>query len=79
MEAVTGTAAVLLAHQGGWDETLMVLAPIVVVAALLHRANRRAKQHVAARGQAVQGPADPGGSGGSSPPSGTDPPPPDRE
>ena len=47
MEVVAETAAVLLAHQGGWDETLMVLAPVVLVAALLHRANRRAKQHLA--------------------------------
>ena len=41
--------AVVLAHQGGWDETLLVLAPVVVVAALLYRANRRAKQHLADR------------------------------
>jgi cyanate permease len=34
----------LLAHQGGWDETLMVLAPIAVFALLLALANRRANQ-----------------------------------
>jgi hypothetical protein len=34
--------AALLAHQGGWDEILMVLAPIVIFAGLLVVANRRA-------------------------------------
>jgi hypothetical protein len=33
----------LLAHQGGWDETLFVLAPLLVIGALLLLANRRAK------------------------------------
>ncbi|HET6950803.1 MAG TPA: hypothetical protein VFI47_10530 [Acidimicrobiales bacterium] len=32
----------VIAHQGGWDELLMVLVPIVVFAALLIVANRRA-------------------------------------
>jgi hypothetical protein len=34
--------AVLLAHQGGWDEILMVLVPIVIFGVLLVVANRRA-------------------------------------
>ena len=34
--------SVLLAHQGGWDEILMVLVPIVLFAVLLVVANRRA-------------------------------------
>ena len=50
--------ALLLAHQGGWDETLMVLAPVVVVAALLHRANRRAKQQLARQAPTADGAAD---------------------
>lgn len=33
--------AVLLAHQGGWDEFLMVAAPIIAFALLLRSANRR--------------------------------------
>jgi hypothetical protein len=33
----------LLAHQGGWDETLFVLAPLLVIGGLLLLANRRAK------------------------------------
>jgi len=32
----------LLAHQGGWDEILMVLVPVSVFAALLYFANKRA-------------------------------------
>jgi hypothetical protein len=32
----------LLAHQGGWDEVLMVLVPIAIFAVLLVVANRRA-------------------------------------
>jgi len=31
----------LLGHQGGWDEILLVVAPIAVVAALLWLAKRR--------------------------------------
>jgi hypothetical protein len=32
----------MLAHQGGWDELLMVLVPILIFALLLVIANRRA-------------------------------------
>jgi hypothetical protein len=35
-------AAAVLAHQGGWDEFLMVAAPVGIFAALLFSANRRA-------------------------------------
>jgi cytochrome c oxidase assembly factor CtaG len=31
----------LFAHQGGWDETLFILAPVVVFAVLLILARRR--------------------------------------
>jgi hypothetical protein len=34
----------VLAHQGGWDELLLVAAPISVFAGLLWLANRRAGQ-----------------------------------
>ena len=34
--------ATVLAHQGGWDEILMVVGPIVIFALLLRAANRRA-------------------------------------
>jgi hypothetical protein len=33
--------ALVLAHQGGWDEALFVAVPIAVFAALLAVANRR--------------------------------------
>ena len=41
--------AVVLAHQGGWDETLLVIVPLVIIAVLLVLANRRAKQLQALR------------------------------
>jgi len=34
-------AAVVLAHQGGWDEALMVVVPIGLFVGLLWAANRR--------------------------------------
>ena len=37
-------ASVVVAHQGGWDEILMVLAPILLFAGLLYVANKRADQ-----------------------------------
>src|SRR5918994_3618202 len=40
--SVAEVTTVVLAHQGGWDEMLMVLVPILVFAALLVVANRRA-------------------------------------
>ena len=39
--ATSGIPAALLAHQGGWDEILLVAGPIVVVAGLLWLARRR--------------------------------------
>jgi hypothetical protein len=36
--------ASLLAHQGGWDELLLVAAPVAVIALLLVLADRRAKR-----------------------------------
>lgn len=40
--------ALLLAHQGGWDEIVLVAGPIVVIAGLLALANKRAKAVLAA-------------------------------
>jgi len=34
----------VLGHQGGWDEILMVIAPIIFVFCLLVLANKRAKK-----------------------------------
>ncbi|HET6832431.1 MAG TPA: hypothetical protein VFH30_01090 [Acidimicrobiales bacterium] len=36
--------ALLLAHQGGWDEMLFVAVPIVIFGGLLAVANRRASR-----------------------------------
>ena len=40
---MTMTLAAALAHQGGWDEILLVAGPILVVAGLLAVATRRAR------------------------------------
>ncbi len=37
-------SVVLLAHQGGWDEILLVVAPMLVIVALLRLAKRRVEQ-----------------------------------
>ena len=36
----------MLAHQGGWDEILLVLAPVALFAFLLFVANKRAARLV---------------------------------
>ena len=33
----------MLAHQGGWDEILLVLGPIAIIAGLLFLAKKRVK------------------------------------
>jgi hypothetical protein len=42
--AVAGIPGVLLAHQGGWDEILLVVGPIALVGGLLWLARRRVTQ-----------------------------------
>jgi hypothetical protein len=37
--------AVLLAHQGGWDEALLVAVPIVVIIGVLALVKRRVEAH----------------------------------
>lgn len=59
--------AALLAHQGGWDEMLLVLVPIAIFAALLAMANRRADA-MGARGRANDAAADPPTDGPTGPP-----------
>jgi hypothetical protein len=39
--AGAGIPAAMLAHQGGWDEMLLVIGPIAIVAGLLWLARRR--------------------------------------
>jgi cyanate permease len=47
-------AALLLAHQGGWDEILLVLTPIALFAGLLWLANARANRELKRRRAAVE-------------------------
>jgi hypothetical protein len=42
-----GYAVSLIAHDGGWDEILMVAGPLVVFAGVLFLANRRANTKLA--------------------------------
>ena len=37
----TGIPAAIVAHQGGWDEILLVVGPMAIVAGLLWLAKRR--------------------------------------
>ena len=39
---IAAVAGLVYAHQGGWDEILMVLVPLLVIAGLLAVAKRRA-------------------------------------
>jgi hypothetical protein len=55
--------AVVLAHQGGWDEVLFVIVPIGIFAALLAVANRRASRIEEQRNRQ----AGPGGKSGKGP------------
>jgi hypothetical protein len=47
--AAIGIPAALIAHQGGWDEILLVAAPIAVVVGLLALARRRVTRAEAGR------------------------------
>lgn len=51
------TAIALLAHQGGWDEILLVAGPLLAFAAVLFLANRRANTKLASRAQAGESPS----------------------
>jgi len=53
----------LLAHQGGWDEILFVLAPLLVFAGLLALARKRADQLDPPSDQEPAADAEPGGRG----------------
>jgi len=59
---IVAIAALLIAHQGGWDEILLVLTPIALFAGLLWlanaRANRELQRRKAAAAEAEGGPDD---------------------
>lgn len=62
------TAAWVLAHQGGWDEILLVLTPVAMFAGLLWLANRRANAQLADRSEGDgEADGDPGAGGDPSP------------
>jgi cyanate permease len=50
----------VIAHQGGWDEMLLVLAPMAVVAALLWIAKRRVDRAARRRSDSLDASADRG-------------------
>ena len=41
MNTLSAVTTVLLAHQGGWDEILLIAGPIVIIMGLLWLAKRR--------------------------------------
>lgn len=48
---MNGLVVPVVAHQGGWDEILLVAAPLSLFAGLLYLANRRADRLVQSRQQ----------------------------
>ena len=46
MTFVAATTTAILAHQGGWDEILMVAGPVLLLWLILRMANRRAHRMV---------------------------------
>ena len=70
MPVLAATVATVLAHQGGWDEILMVLTPIALFAGLLWLANSRAKKLQVERSPADDSPrrADPTSASSAQPP-----------
>jgi hypothetical protein len=48
--------AAVLAHQGGWDEMLLVAVPIVVIFGLLAVAKRRVESAAAKTAEQLDGP-----------------------
>ncbi len=47
----------VVAHQGGWDEILLVAGPIALFAFLLWLANRRAEEQLEGRSEHEEDPA----------------------
>jgi len=41
VNTLSATTPVLLGHQGGWDEVLLIAGPIVIIIGLLWLAKRR--------------------------------------
>lgn len=58
----------VVAHQGGWDEAVFVALPMVVLAALLWLARRRAEREAGEDAEAGVPTGDPGGAPPPEPP-----------
>jgi hypothetical protein len=50
VNTVSAATPMLLAHQGGWDEILLIAGPIVVIVALLWLAKRRVDRAASTHG-----------------------------
>ncbi|MDA2967018.1 MAG: hypothetical protein O3B91_05790 [Actinomycetota bacterium] len=59
---MTASNIALLAHQGGWDEILLVAGPIVVIVGLLVIVKKRLDRSVALRNRQID-PLDQGAEG----------------
>lgn len=44
---VPNVIATIIAHQGGWDEILLVIGPVALIGILLFAANRKARAQLA--------------------------------
>lgn len=55
---ITATTSVVLAHQGGWDEALLIGGPIVAIVGLLWLAKRRVDAAAAGLGSSDSGSSD---------------------
>jgi hypothetical protein len=53
VNTLSATTSVLLAHQGGWDEILLIAGPIVIIMALLWVAKRRVDHAASLHGHGV--------------------------
>lgn len=60
--------AAVLAHQGGWDEAVLVILPLVVLGGLLAAARRRALADAEREGRSVDDPPAPTDTGTTPPP-----------
>ena len=51
--------AAILAHQGGWDESLFVIGPLVLIVFLLRTAKRRAETNTQDAPPPIEPPVEP--------------------
>jgi hypothetical protein len=61
VSVLSTTAAAILAHQGGWDEVLLIAGPILLIAGLLVLAKRRVERNADDSATSVGPPGTPNG------------------